>query len=171
MTVHAITPNRSALSEALLDASASPADTPLPLSGWRLRHRIQANGRAVIEVEDETGDLVGLITSTTLPMLSVDAAWRGRARLADGTHRWWALAVGHASATDDDPVVTFTRRLRPHGTPRRTVVRPSRLHGLWIAAVPGLHTTVSCRQGLDYRIARLAPTPRLHAMPDTQPPE
>ena len=163
MTVRMITPNPPALSDQLLDESASPAGTPLPLSGWRLRHRVQANRRAVIEVEDETGELVGLITSTASPMLSVDAAWRGCARVADGTRRWWALAVGHASATDDDPVVTFTRRLRRRGTPRRTVVRPSRLHGLWVATAPGLHAAVSAHQGLDYRIARLAATPRLHA--------
>jgi len=63
---------------------------------------VQPNGRAVIEINDDTGDLIGLITSTTLPMLTVDAAWRGRAYLADGTHQSWALAIGHASADDDD---------------------------------------------------------------------
>jgi hypothetical protein len=41
-------------------------------------------------------------------------------------------------------------------------VRPARLHGLWIAAVPGLHTAVTCSQGPHHRIRRLAPVPRLH---------
>jgi hypothetical protein len=96
-------------------------------------------------------------------MLSVDGAWRGRTQLADGTPRWWALAIGHATSSDDDPAVTFTRRLGPHRNPRRSVVRPALLQGLWIAAVPGLHTTITCRQGPEYRIRRLGPVPRWHA--------
>ena len=77
----------------------------------------------------------------------------------DGT----ALAIGHATSSDDDPTVTFTRRLGPHGNPRRTIVRPALLQGLWIAAVPGLHTTITCRQGPEQRIRRLGPVPRWHA--------
>jgi hypothetical protein len=136
---------------------------PLPISGWRLHQRVQPNGRAVIEINDHSGDLIGLITSTSVPMLSVDAAWRGRGLLADGTRQWWALAIGHASANDEDPAVTFTRRIGTRGDPRRTVVHPTRLHGLWIATVPGLHTAVACRQGPEHRIRRLAPVPRLRA--------
>jgi hypothetical protein len=98
-------------------------------------------------------------------MLSIDAAWRGRGTAADGIQQWWALAAGHASATDDDPVVTFTRRVGRRGNPQRTVVRPSRVRGLWIAAVPGLHTTITCRQGPEHRIRRLAPVPRSAARP------
>ncbi|MDX6227477.1 MAG: hypothetical protein QOI76_867, partial [Frankiales bacterium] len=112
---------------------------------------------------DDTGDLVGLITSTNLAMLSVDGAWRGRANLADGTRRWWALAIGHATTSDDDPAVTFTRRLGPYGIPHRTVVRPALLQGLWIAVVPGLHTTVTCRQGTERRIRRLGAVTRWNA--------
>jgi len=124
---------------------------------------VQPNGRAVIEINDDTGDLIGLITSTTLPMLTVDAAWRGRAYVADGTHQSWALAIGHASADDDDLTATFTLRLGPHKNPRRAVVRPARTQGLWIAAASGLHTTVTCRQGPQHRIRRLASVPQLHA--------
>jgi hypothetical protein len=51
----------------------------------------------------------------------------------------------------------------PHGNPRRTIVRPALLQGLWIAAVPGLHTTITCRQGPEHRIRRLDPVPRWHA--------
>jgi hypothetical protein len=43
------------------------------------------------------------------------------------------------------------------------VVRPVLLQGLWIAAVPGLHTAVMCRQGPERRIQRLGPAPRWHA--------
>jgi hypothetical protein len=147
----------------VLDESDGPDGMPLPISGWRLCQRVQRNGRAVIEISDDTGDLIGLITSTSLSILSVDAAWRGRGQQVDGTRQWWALAIGHASAADEDPVVTFIRRVGPHGIPRRTVVRTSRLQGLWIAAAPGLHTAVICRQGPQHRIRRLAPVPRLHA--------
>jgi hypothetical protein len=160
MTPRAISPS----TPALLDDEAASADgTALPISGWRLRQRLQRNGRVAIEINDDTGDLVGLITSTSVPMLTVDGAWRGRAALADGTRRWWALAIGHATSSDDDPAVTFTRRLGPHANPRRTVLRPTLRHGLWIAAVPGLHTTITCRQGPEQRIRRLGPVPRWHA--------
>ncbi|MCU1656731.1 MAG: hypothetical protein JWO57_1387 [Pseudonocardiales bacterium] len=147
----------------LLDEAQSPDGAALPLSAWSLHRRVQRNGRTVIEVNDDGGDLVGLITSTSLPMLSVDGAWRGRGYRADGTPQWWALAIGHATASDDEPVVTFTRRRGQRGAPpRRIVVRPSRLQGLWVAAVPGLHTAVTCQQGAEHRIRRLAPVPRLH---------
>jgi hypothetical protein len=164
MTVCVISPNVPATTHALIDEAVSLGETrALPISGWRIRQRLQRNGRVAIEISDDTGDLVGLITSTNLPMLSVDGAWRGRTHLADGTRRWWALAIGHATTSDDDPAVTFTRRLGPHANPRRTIVRPALRHGLWIAAVPGLHTTITCRQGPEHRIRRLGPVPRWHA--------
>jgi hypothetical protein len=158
MTIGTPFPSLPLTSRTLLgDAGGSP----LPIEGWRLYHRRQSNGRRVIEINDVAGDLVGLITSTNLPMLSVDAAWRGRSELVDDTRQWWALAFGHASAGDDDPAVTFSRRLGPSRHIRRTVVRPSRVHGLWVAAVPGLYSSVTCRQGTEHRIRRLAAVPRL----------
>jgi hypothetical protein len=159
MTLSAIAPSIDILSDALQGVDGAA----LPISGWRVRRRVQPNGRAVVEINDAAGDLVGLITSTSLPMLSVDGAWRGTGYRSDGTHHWWALAIGHATAGDDDPAVTFVRRIGPHRSPRRTVVRPTRLQGMWLAAVPGLHTAVSTRQGQQYRIRRLTPIPRLHA--------
>jgi len=154
------TASRAALTYPPSTDLADPFATPLPIFGWHLRQRVQPNGRAAIEITDDTGDLIGLVASTSLSMLSIDAAWRGRGRSDDGTQQWWALAVGHASAGDDDPIVTFTRRIGQRGTAHRTVVRPSRLQGLWIAAVPGLHTTITCRQGSEHRVRRLAPAPR-----------
>jgi hypothetical protein len=130
---------------------------PLPLDGWQLRHRVPPNGRAIVEVIDDTGDLIGLIMSTNLSMLSVDAAWRGIGHDADGARQWWALAIGHASPDDDDePVVTFRRRAERHQSPHRAVVRPVRIRGLWIASAPGLYTTVSCRHGSGQTVRRLA---------------
>jgi GNAT superfamily N-acetyltransferase len=163
MTACAISPNPASLSDALLHDAQSPDGTALPIAGWSLHRRTQRNGRAVIEINDDTDELIALITSTSLPMLTVDAAWRGRGYAVDGTRQWWAVAIGHASTNDDDPLVTFARRVGPRGNARRTVVRASRLQGLWIAAAPGLHTTVACRQGPEHRIRRLAPTPRVPA--------
>jgi hypothetical protein len=134
MTVCAISPGAAASPPALLDEAASLDGVALPISGWRLRQRLQRNGRVAIEINDDTGDLVGLITSTTLPMLSIDGAWRGRTHLADGTRRWWALAIGHATTSDDYPAVTFTRRLGPHTNPPWRVVLPTLLQGLWIGS-------------------------------------
>jgi hypothetical protein len=119
---------------------------------------VQRNGRAVVEIIDELGALTGLVTSTSLAMVTVDGAWRGRGYDSAGRLQWWALAVGHAGAGDDEPTVTFTRGIGHRGSPRRTVLRPTLLHGLWVAAAAGLHTSVSCQQGPHYRIRRLAPT-------------
>jgi hypothetical protein len=163
MTVCAISPSAPASTPALLDEAPCLDGAALPISGRRLRQRLQRNGRVAIEINDDTGDLVGLITSTTLPMPSLDGAWRGRTHVADGTPRRWALAIGHATSSDDDPAVTFTRRLGPHASPRRSVVRPTLLQWLWTAAIPGLHTTVTCRQGPEQRIRSLGPVPRSHA--------
>jgi hypothetical protein len=130
--------------------------------GWHIHQGLQRNGRAAIEVTDDTGELIGLIASTDLAMLSIDAAWRGRSTRPDGTRQWWALAIGHASVGEDDPVVIFTRRVGArgqHAHPSRTLVRPSLWRGLWIAGVPGLHTTITAEQGPEHRIRRLAPAP------------
>jgi hypothetical protein len=163
MTACAILPNDPTLSDILLHEAQFGDGAALPIVGWSLHQRVQPNGRAVIEIKDDSDDLVWLITSTSVPMLTVDAAWRGWSYTVDGTRRWWALAIGHACTNDEDPLVTFTRRIGLHGSPRRTVVRPSRVHGLWIAAAPGLHTSITCHQGAEHRIRRLAPVPRLHA--------
>jgi hypothetical protein len=155
MTIHAIAPSPPSTSGG--DPLLNLADRiPLPLEGWHLRHTMQANGRSVVEVSDATGDLVGLITSTSLPILSVDAAWRGVGYDAAGERQWWALAMGHAPADDDaEPVVTFTRRAGRRLPARRAVVRPLRIQGLWVASTPGLWAAVSCRQGTDHQVRRL----------------
>jgi hypothetical protein len=162
MTAYAMPSIDPTLSDLLLHDSQLAHGAALPIAGWSLHRRKQPDGRTAIEVNDDTGDLIGLITSTSVPILTVDAAWRGRGHVFDGTRRWWALAIGHASTNDDNPVVTFARHVGPHGSLRRTVVPTSRLQGLWIAAVPGLYTMITCRQGPEHRIRRLAPAPRLH---------
>ncbi len=82
----------------------------LPVSGWHVDWHEDRDGRAVLEIENAEGDLVGLATSSALALLSVDAAWRGTSVDPAGIRHWWALAIGHASTTDTDPEVTFTRR-------------------------------------------------------------
>jgi hypothetical protein len=117
----------------------------LAVSGWRIRWRLQPDGRAVIEVWDETGVLTGLVVGTRLPIVSADAGWRGTARGADGAKRWWALAIGHALAGTGRPAVTFTRGMPGSRHARRTTVRPATTGGLWVAAVTGRYTTVCCQ--------------------------
>jgi hypothetical protein len=151
MTIHAISPfppSNPTLPE--LD------ETPLPIDSWHLRHRVQSNGRALIEITDHLGDLAALIASTTLPMLSVDAALRGHGHDADGAPQWWALAIGHASnSAADGPAVTFTRRTGRHQLRHRAAVQPLRTQGLWVAWTPGLYTAVSCRQETVHAVRRL----------------
>jgi hypothetical protein len=68
----------------------------LPVSDWQIRRRLQPDGRTVLEVTDQAGNLTGLVASTRLPIVSVDGAWRGTRRSADGSRQRWALAIGHA---------------------------------------------------------------------------
>ena len=116
----------------------------LAVSGWRIRWRLQPDGRTVIEVCDETGVLTGLVVGTRLPIVSADAGWRGKARGADGAN-WWALAIGHARVGTGRPAVTFTRGMPGSRRARRTTLRPATTGGLWVAAVTGRYTTVCCQ--------------------------
>jgi hypothetical protein len=117
----------------------------LAVSGWRIRWRLQPDGRTVIEVCDETGVLTGLVVGTRLPIVSADAGWRGKARGADGAKCWWALAIGHALAGTGRAAVTFTGGMPGSRRARRTTVRPATTGGLWVAAVTGRYTTVCCQ--------------------------
>ena len=149
-----------ALASVDTEQAAGPSQVlTLPVSGWHVDWHEDRNGRAVLEIENAAGDLVGLAISSTLALLSVDAAWRGTAVDPAGVRRWWALAIGHATTTNTDPEVTFTRRAGATGRTWRSVVRPTPRRGLWIAAVPGAYTAVSCSQDTAHRIRRLAPVP------------
>jgi hypothetical protein len=117
----------------------------LAVSGWRIRWRLQPDGRTVIEVCDETGVLTGLVVGTRLPIVSADAGWHAKARGADGATWWWALAIGHAFAGTGRPAVTFTRGMPGSRRARRMTVRPAITGGLWVAAVIGRYTTVCCQ--------------------------
>jgi hypothetical protein len=117
----------------------------LAVIGWRICWRLQPDGRTVIEVCDETGVLTGLVVGTRLPIVSADAGWRGKARGTDGAKWWWALAIGHALAGTGRPAVTFTRGIPGRRRARRTIVHPTTMGGLWVAAVTGRYTTVCCQ--------------------------
>jgi len=110
----------------------------LPVSDWQIRWRLQPDGRTVLEVTDQAGNLTSLVASTRLPIISVDGAWRGTRRTADGTRQRWALAIGHACPPDGPLTVTFTRR------GRRTTIHPATVDGLWAAAVTGHYTAARC---------------------------
>jgi hypothetical protein len=114
-----------------------PASARLQVSGWQIRWR-QQDGRTVLEVTDQAGNLTGLVASTRLPIVSVDGAWRGTRRSADGSRQRWALAIGHAYPPDGPLTVTFT------GRAHRTTIHPATVDGLWVAAVTGHYTTARC---------------------------
>jgi alkaline phosphatase len=65
----------------------------LPAVGWQIRWRLQPDGRTVLEVTDQAGNLTGLVASTRLPVTSAGGAWRGTRRTADGTPA--AAGAGH----------------------------------------------------------------------------
>ncbi len=62
----------------------APAGPPirvrLPVGGWQVGFRIQPDGRTVIVVTDQDETLTGLVTSTRLPITSIDAGWSGLTR-------------------------------------------------------------------------------------------
>jgi hypothetical protein len=134
-----------AMAGTVVGRAGSEVCVRLGVSGWRIRWRLQPDGRTVIEVSDETGVLTGLVVGTRLPIVSADAGWRGTARGADGAKWWWALAIGHASAGTGRPAVTFTRGLPGSRRALRTTVRPATMGGLWVAAVTGRYTKVCCQ--------------------------
>jgi hypothetical protein len=128
----------------------------LPASDWQIRWRRQPDGRTVLEVTDQAGNLTGLAASTRLPIVSVDGAWRGTRRTADGSQQQWALAIGHACPPDSPLTVTFTHRAH------HTTIHPATVDGLWIAAVTGHYTTARCHTP--------AGASALQLMPVTTPP-
>jgi hypothetical protein len=81
-------PTRSAAPATRLQISAR-----LPVSDWQIRWRRQPDGRTVLEVTDQAGNLTGLAASTRLPIVSVDGAWRGTRRRADGRRGRWPSAT------------------------------------------------------------------------------
>ena len=128
----------------------------LPVSDWQIRWRLQPDGRTVLEVTDQAGNLTGLVASTRLPITSVDGAWRGTRRRADGSRQRWALAIGHASTTDGPLTVTFTRRAS------RTTIHPATVDGLWVAAVTGHYTAARCHTPAAASARQLMPVPPGH---------
>lgn len=123
----------------------------VPAGGWQVGFRTQHEGRTVIDVTGPDGSLAGLVASSRLPILSVDAGWCGAARAPDGGRQWWALAIGHVPVGDGQPSVTFTRRLPG----ARTAASPSdavdghwvNVDGLRVAAAAGHYTAVRCAAG------------------------
>jgi hypothetical protein len=128
----------------------------LPVSGWQIRWRRQPDGRTVLEVTDQAGNLTGLAASTRLPIVSVDGAWRGTRRSADGSRQPWALAIGHADTTDGPLTVTFTSRAR------RATIYPATVDGLWVAAITGHYTAASCHTPAAASALQLIPVTTRH---------
>jgi hypothetical protein len=124
---------RSAVTAARPQISAR-----LPAAGWQIRWRRQPDGRTVLEVTDQAGNLTDLVASTRLPVTSAGGAWRGTRRTAGGSRQRRALAIGHACTPDGPLTVTFTRRAR------RTTIHPATVDGLWVAAVTGPCTAARC---------------------------
>jgi len=79
----------------------------LPVSGWQIRWRLQPDGRTVLEVTDQAGNLTGLVASTRLPIISVDGAWRGnpphRRRQPGSGGRWPSATPAPRPARSPSP--------------------------------------------------------------------
>ncbi len=115
--------------EQAIASAGSPIRVRLPVGGWQVGFRIQPDGRTVIEVTDQDESLTGLMTSTRLPITSIDAGWSGLTRDPPGAgtvgagHRARARrcrpANGHLHPPDPPPP-----RRSAAGRRGRPVVRP-----------------------------------------------
>jgi hypothetical protein len=149
------------------DQFGPPIRVQLPAGGWQVGFRVQRDGRTVVEVIDAGGTLVGLVASSRLPILSIDAGWRGCTRDPAGDRRWWALAIGHVPAEAGQPSVTFTRArgaLRPGRRPSAALPRPVEglwiaRDGLWVAAAAGHYSLIQLTTHSSTRLQRLHPVP------------
>src|ERR1700729_2131684 len=92
--------------ELAVTRAGPPLRVRLPAGGWQVSFRAQHDGRTVIEVTGPDGALAGLVASSRLPILSADAGWCGADSEPDGGRRWWALAIGHVPAGQNQPSVT-----------------------------------------------------------------
>jgi len=101
-----------------------------PAGGWHVGFRLQRGGRTVVEVTEEDGSLAGMVTSSRLPILSVDTGWAGFSRARGGDGQWWALAIGHVPAGAGQPDVTFSRR--QFGGRLGRAAFPDVVDGLWV---------------------------------------
>ena len=152
-----------------------PVRVRLPAGGWQVGFRVQQGGRTVVEVTDAGGSLAGLITSTRLPLLSIDASWSGSVPVPGGDRQWWALAIGHSPAGAGQPVVTFTRRarraLRGHAALPPDVVDGLWVahDGLWVATATGRYTLVRLTARSATRVQRLHPSSSCGPMPRSSP--
>jgi hypothetical protein len=149
--------------------AASPAaarpqiSARLPAVGWQIRWRRQPDGRTVLEVTDQAGNLTGLVASTRLPVTSAGGAWRGTRRGADGSRQRRALAIGHACAPDGPLTVTFTSRAR------RTTIHPATVDGLRVAAVTGHCTAARCHTPAAASARQLMPVTTGHRHAELRP--
>jgi hypothetical protein len=149
------------------DQFGPPIQVRLPAGGWQVGFRVQRDGRTVVEVTDANGTLAGLVASSRLPILSIDAGWRGCTGDLAGDRRWWALAIGHVPAEAGQPSVTFTRArgaLRPGRRPAAALPRPVEglwvaRDGLWVAAAAGHYSLVRLTTHASTRLQRLRPVP------------
>src|SRR5260370_37301210 len=89
--------------ELAVTRAGPPLRVRLPAGGWQVGFRAQHDGRTVIEVTGQDGSLAGLVASSRLPLLSVDAGWGGGARGPDGGRGRWALAVGRVPPRPGQP--------------------------------------------------------------------
>jgi hypothetical protein len=138
---------RAPVSTAAAMLPELPIRVRLPAGGWQVGFRLQPGGRTVVEVTEKDGSLAGMVTSSRLPILSVDAGWAGFSRVRGGDGQWWALAIGHVSAGAGQPDVTFSRgqfdgRLGRAAFPDVVDGLWVVHDGLWVAAASGRYTTV-----------------------------
>ena len=155
---------------AATDHFGPPIRVRLPAGGWQVGFRVQRDGRTVVEVTDADGKLAGLVASSRLPILSIDAGWRGCTRDPARDRRWWALAIGHVPAEAGRPSVTFTRArgaLRAGRRPSAALPRAVEglwvaRDGLWVAAVAGHYSLARLTTPASTQLLRLRPVPEHH---------
>jgi hypothetical protein len=164
MAIGTLSPGTSPTPAA--DHFGPPIRVRLPAGGWQVGFRVQRDGRTVVEVTDAGGTLAGLVASSRLPILSIDAGWRGCTRDPAGDRRWWALAIGHVPVEAGQPSVTFTRARGALRAGRRpSAALPRAVEGLWVAAAAGHYSLARLTTPASTQLLRLRPVPEPQVVP------
>jgi hypothetical protein len=142
----------------------------VPTSGWQVAFHVKADDHTVIEVTDQAASLVDLVTSTRLPILSIRNGWTGCIRGDDGSTQWWALAIGHMTASPGQPTATFFCRthLAPKSKDALILDATDGLwavyDGMWIAAAVGHYTHIQLATRSQSLVQQLRPVSDLTAI-------
>jgi hypothetical protein len=126
-----ITQDGSGCPQGATEADDGRVSLPLPVSGFRVVVVNQSNGRVAVEVYDNDGQFVDVVSASQLGGAQIRGAVQGAG---------WTLAFGQSPGSATGPLVRF--RNHPVLGGRGTNVDPALVGRFWIAETPGRYNHV-----------------------------